>query len=131
MRSESLGYPKVGLPCDMPSARHGNDLHLGILLAHLGDEFEPVTLGHEQIRDHNVDRPGRHDLGRLDSILGGHHRMPVAFEHDAKKLPYSGLVIYDKYRTGGHYFAMIGSGWYSSDDNPGKTMGPRCHPQSN
>ena len=64
------------------------------------EDRDPVELGHDDVEEHDVDRPLGEQLERLRSVRRGAHRVAVLLEEASEQLPAGAVVVGDEDRAG-------------------------------
>jgi hypothetical protein len=88
-------HPQIGLGA-VPSSRHGNEIHLRVVLYQRLERLEAIFLRHDETDQNQVERLLRHHFQRLLAIRGGFHLIPLDREYFLKDEPEGGIVVNDQ-----------------------------------
>ena len=103
--------------------REQDDLRVGKLGPHLGQEGEPAAAGHLEVGDDHVERLAVQDLGRFTAVGGRHDVVSVSGQRRGEQRPQPLLVV--DHQNAGHSPDSLASGLRSTAArSSGSSIGP-------
>ena len=106
---EGAGLHRGDRVFDRGVGRHQDDQAFGTALLDLGQQLEPVHLGHPEVRQHQVERGGLDHRARLAAAFGGLRLVTDRFE-ERRQVGANVLLVVD-YQQPGHQASRDAGSW--------------------